>query len=164
MGSRLVNCWIYPWSSSFACFYITQSIYSFYHSIIDFYCSNVDGRRDGNGAHTEEMAMWDLLPIRSSLKVSEEQEEEGRVWMAEEMEMVFTLKKWRCGTYCQSDPALRLKSGKNEVSELNIQSWSRQDGWTSPCRCSDHTSPLTDVNHSHLHGGTPKIEGENVVH
>ena len=36
---------------------------------------SLDGRRDGNGAHTEEMAMWDLLPIRSSLNVSEEQEE-----------------------------------------------------------------------------------------
>ena len=28
----------------------------------------LNGRRDGNGAHTEEIAMWDLLPIRSSLK------------------------------------------------------------------------------------------------
>ena len=31
--------------------------------------------------------------------------------MAEEMEMVLTLKKWRCGTYCQSDPVSRLKHG-----------------------------------------------------
>ena len=49
---------------------------------------------------------------------------------------------------------------KIEVSELNIQSWSCQDGCTSPRRRSENTPPLTDVIRSHLHGGTPNWRPE----
>ena len=41
----------------------------------------------------KKKAKWDLLLSRSSFNLSEEQEVEGRVWLAEEMERVLTLKK-----------------------------------------------------------------------
>ena len=83
--------------------------------------------------------------------------------MAEEMEMVLTLKKWRCGTCCQSDPVLRLKSGKMKCLNL-IYSPGLAKMDELPRAGAQITLLLSQMSTAHISMEEHQIKGENVVH